>query len=757
MMTTFWLLASCCFAAGDGGAIWLESREAPQGIQVPAEAAYTVWAWCSREPGEVTLGQTKLAVPAADEKAKKDWTWRKAGEAALAAGPLEAALSANVATIALSTDSDFNPEQAVLDRKIFDTPRATEDRRAKTAKHTNTVFMMPEFVTVAEWEGFANVLRRRILLSSGLWPLPEKTPLNPRIFDRTQHDDYSVEKVHFEAFPGFLVTGNLYRPVGDGPFPGIVCPHGHWSEGRLADEVERGGVPSRCITLARLGAVVFSYDMIGYVDSKQFPHNWGGEKEKLWALHPFAMQLWSSIRAVDFIASLPAVDPERLGCTGASGGGTQTFSLEGIDPRIKVGAPVNMISSRMQGGCLCENAPILRLENSNMEVGALMAPRPMLMVSATGDWTRETPRVEYPAIRSIYTLYSAQDHVKSVQIDAGHNYNQASREAMYRFFAKWLLGRNDCEDFTEPPYVIEPAENLRVFPGDGPPEGYPSQEEILAAQVKERKERAARTLAKNKALYNTTLADIMDAKVPCVNDLACERFFSEQREGYVLEGWLIGRKCAGDAIPALFYRGYGADPQDAVLLVHGQGKAALADPAGHGPGPLVEGLISRGKAVLLIDAFLTGEASSPFAAAERYTEGGFMDTFQPTDTGYRVQDILTARAFLRARRDITPRIHVAGLGDAGLWALFAEAIERPSQGKTLIDWNGFNEEDDDAWVAQYYVPCIRSVGDVKLALAGMDPARVSVMNTQGAAAPKVLGPAAHVDPLPLDGVLQWLN
>src|SRR5690606_37701194 len=149
--------------------------------------------------------------------------------------------------------------------------------------------------------------------------------------------------------------------------------------------------PARHITFARMGIVAFSYDMIGYNDSMQFEHNWGGEKEKLWGLHPFAMQLWSSIRAVDFLSELPDVDPERIAATGASGGGTQTFSLMAVDPRIKVAAPVNMISSTMQGGCLCENAPIIRLNNSNMEIGALMAPRPLLLVSATGDWTRETP------------------------------------------------------------------------------------------------------------------------------------------------------------------------------------------------------------------------------------------------------------------------------------------------------------------------------------------------------------------------------
>ena len=164
--------------------------------------------------------------------------------------------------------------------------------------------------------------------------------------------------------------------------------------------------------------------------------------------------------------SLPEVAPDRIGCTGASGGGTQTFALTAIDPRIKVAAPVNMISSRMQGGCLCENAPILRLANSNMEVGALMAPRPMLMVSASGDWTRETPRVEYPAIREVFGLYDAENRVKNVHVDAGHNYNKTSREAMYRFMGRWLLNEPGWEDYTEPDYELPTKEELRIFPDE---------------------------------------------------------------------------------------------------------------------------------------------------------------------------------------------------------------------------------------------------------------------------------------------------
>ena len=272
--------------------------------------------------------------------------------------------------------------------------------------------------------------------------MPEKTPLNAHVFGRIEREDYTIEKVYFEAYPGFFTTGNLYRPKGmKGPFPGIVSPHGHWGRGRLENS-EAGSVPGRCINFAKQGHVIFSYDMVGRCDSgEQIDHAYGGEREALWGLSLMALQLWNGVRAVDFLETLPDVDADRIGCTGASGGGTQTFMLTAIDDRIKVSAPVNMISAHMQGGCLCENAPNLRVDISNIEIGALMAPKPLLLVSATGDWTRNTPTVESPAIRSIYAHFGAEDKVHEVQIDADHNYNKDSREAVYAWFGQMVSGR----------------------------------------------------------------------------------------------------------------------------------------------------------------------------------------------------------------------------------------------------------------------------------------------------------------------------
>lgn len=736
----FVALTSILLSAGEPTVIWLYPAHLKSGgaVTIPVAGTYNVhiWAPAESEPTVTIAGQTR-AVSATKDK-KESGSWRRAGTVELEPGDAPVLFSNGAEAAALCTDATFDPAAAHPDMHVYDAPRAVCDHRAiDTSRHTDTVFMMPHYRGLDDWEAFAARLRRRILISSGLLPLPDRTPLNAKIFDRTQHDDYSVEKVYFEARPGFLVTGNLYRPVGPGPFPAVVCPHGHWEHGRL-ENGERGSVPGRCITLARMGCVVFSYDMIGYNDSLQFKHNWGGPREKLWGLHPFAMQLWSSIRAVDFVSALPEVDKERIACTGASGGGTQTFALCAVDPRVKVAAPVNMISSTMQGGCLCENAPIIRLENSNMEIGALIAPRPLLMVSATGDWTKETPRVEYPAIRSIYALYNAADNVATVQVNAEHNYNRASREAVYRFFGKWLLGGGEWDGYTEPPFTVEPDDKLRVFPDDKLPEGFPSPDELMAQTITATRAKWDAVLPDTtdavpefQTQFGPVLADVIGASTPDVNELDCERTGLVLRDGYALERWILRRTAVNDSVPAVFYHGYGEEPQDAVLVVHGEGKAALADQLRGGPGPLVAGLIAQGNAVLCIDAFLLGDHQSPLDHTKRHIAGRFMDTFEPTDTGCRIQDVMTALAFLRARRDLTGRIDLVGLGDGGVWCLFASAMDG-DVARTVVDLNGFDPDDDEAWVERFYIPCIRSIGDVRTAAALIAPRPLFVFRVEGA-------------------------
>lgn len=335
-------------------------------------------------------------------------------------------------------------------------------QRARFRTLTDTV-SPPQYSSAAEWRRRADYVREHILASAGLLPMPERTPLRPVVFGEVKSADHTVSKAYFEALPGFFVTGNLYRPIGDGPFPAILSPHGHWAYGRL-ENTAIVSVPGRAINLARQGFVVFTYDLIGYNDSRQLVHReFGGPREKLWGLSIAGLQLWSGVRGLDFLESLPYVRRDALGATGASGGGTQTFLLAAIDERVKAAAPVNMISLHMQGGCLCENLPGLRLDTNNVEIAATIAPRALLMVSATDDWTTNTMEREYPAVRALYSLMDAPDRVHAVRFEAIHNYNRQSREAMYSWMARWLQGAPADVRRSETTFTPAALPDLLVF------------------------------------------------------------------------------------------------------------------------------------------------------------------------------------------------------------------------------------------------------------------------------------------------------
>src|SRR5687767_2130236 len=332
----------------------------------------------------------------------------------------------------------------------------------------NDRFDPPRFTSAEAWAPRARYIREHILASAGLMPMPERTPLRPVVFGDVAHPDYIVSKVYFESVPGFFVTGNLYRPVGAGPFPAILSPHGHWTYGRLENTPLNSG-PGRAIGLARQGFVVFTHDMVGYNDSRQVTHTFGGRRENLWGLSLGGLQLWNAIRALDFLETLPYVRREGFGVTGELGGGTQTFLLAAVDDRVAVAAPVNMISLHMQGGCVCENQPGLRLETTNVEIAGMIAPRPLLMVSATGDWTKNTMELEYPAVKRIYALAGAEDRVEGVRFKADHNYNRDSREAMYAFMGRWLQKAPGGERRAERDFTPEMPQDLLVFHGRAMP------------------------------------------------------------------------------------------------------------------------------------------------------------------------------------------------------------------------------------------------------------------------------------------------
>jgi len=531
-----------------------------------------------------------------------------------------------------------------------------DDARLRADRHTNTVFPITCFGSREEVENRREELRFNLRMAAGLYPWPDRTPLNARFEHVGDYDGYSVKKVMFESYPGLWSTGNLYlpRPL-EGKAPAILNVIGHWEEQRLTRSAA-ADYPQQLANFARMGFICLVTDMIGKVDSRQLSHEYGTGDKELWSSNGLGVQLWNNIRALDLLCAMPEVDADNIGMTGASGGGSQTLFLSLLDERIKAAAPINMISLHMQGGCQCENAAGLRRHTDNTEMCAMFAPRPLFLAGSTGDWTKNLQTAELPAVLETYRLYGAEDQVEHFYQDAEHQYNEKTRHRVYSFFARRLMGRDP--NWTEQPIETPDLEALTWFRGNGRAPGFDGDDAFFAFHKAERTAKVSALPADEKRRMLRWCTGIREGNFHLVP-------ISSGRNGSVCIEKSVLCGAHGERLPIVKLIPEDWDGERVVLALGGDGKDCLGS-------AFIQQKLREGCAVVSGDLFLTGE----FGQSARTVSGSDYDnryftTFHYTDDALRAQD---AALLIRAARALGSELTLWAEGLAARAAVCALAL-----------------------------------------------------------------------------------
>lgn len=299
-----------------------------------------------------------------------------------------------------------------------------------------------------------------------------KSSLDPQVLGVLERDGYRVERLLLQTRPGCYATCTAYVPTaGAGPFPAVLCVHGHWA-GARRDPV----VQSRCIGLAKLGFLAFTLDAWGAGERGtqigQNEYHGGLLGASLWPvgtpLH--GMQLFDNVRALDYLESRPDVDRARIGCTGASGGGNQTTYLSAFDERIKCAVPVCSVGtweSYLSTACCVDEVFIggLTFAEEGDLLGSI-APRALMVITASRDVYHFGPEASAKALdraKPYFRAHEVERKLKHVIFDSGHAYDRPMREAMYGWMRRWLKGEGDGQPIPEPAFQTDDPEVLRCF------------------------------------------------------------------------------------------------------------------------------------------------------------------------------------------------------------------------------------------------------------------------------------------------------
>ena len=635
-------------------------------------------------------------------------------------------------------------------------------------------------ITPETWAARKKDIRDRVLLASGLLPLPAKAPLKAVVHGRVERDDYTIDRVFFESFPGHYVTGNLYLPKNppkDGRMPGILSAHGHWTNARFldngagttttrqqlaigAERWESGArtpLHARCVQLARMGCAVFFYDMEGYADSIQLPdhrnppraslsgkepgtYGFGSAAAELRLQSNLGLQTWNTIRALDFLLTVAGVDTARIAITGESGGATQTLMLSAIDDRLAASFPCVMVSTAMQGGCTCENACYLRITQGNIDIAASFAPKPMGMTAAN-DWTKELEQKGWPDLKNVWAKLGAPKNVLATfNTHWLHNYNHVSRTTMYGFMNQhFKLGL--AEPVLERDFVVSKPEELTVWTGaHAKPAGDrvgPAHETALLKQWADENARAI-------GGSNDVLARAWDIMVGrprlTPDDVAIEQGSRDDRGAYsAYEGTVLVAK-HGETVPYVFLRPNGDRWNGTIALWLAERGEGMGTPGGQ-PGAAVQKLLEAGLAVACPKLYLSGAKEqpmnpprsrdlerNPWQAAAAYTYG-----YNHSLVMHRVHDAMAAVAAIeKEARGRPTRVILAGVDGGGVVAAAVAATLKEKLAGAVIDTEGFRFASLNDIKHPLFVPGAVKYGDVPALLKLSGSLQPVVLGEKGA-------------------------
>ncbi len=610
------------------------------------------------------------------------------------------------------------------------------DVRLQPLKDLNGYFPFNAPASLPAWEARKDYVRRQILVAEGLWPMPTKTPLNAVLHGRIDCGEYTVEKVFFESVPGFFVTGNLYRPKKiTGKVPGVLFSHGHKENARLAlepdakvrqeiaagaERFEKGGrslYQSMCVQLARMGCVVWQWDMLSDSDSVQFSrelvHKFKTQRPDMntvenWGLYSpqaesrlqsiMGLQTLNAIRGLDFLLSLPEVDHARVAVTGSSGGGTQTMLLSALDDRIRLSFPVVMVSTAMQGGCTCENASLLRVNTGNVEFAGLFAPKPLGMNTAD-DWTKELATKGFPDLQKLYALYGAKDLVFLLRGEHfPHNYNAVTRSAFYTFLNKhFKLGQVSpvIERDFEPlaPEQLTVWDTQHPAPKAADPDFERSLLKRLADDAGKQLRECAATPDGWKKIIRPAAEVLLGRTWEGAGEVEWRLADSQERDGYRETTGTVVNKSYGEEVAVVWLC-----PQKwngrAVVWLGDSGKATLRSADG-GLSSSVMRLLQSGAAVLGADLlFQSGDPVKQTRVVDSPREfAGYTFCYNHSLFAQRTHDVLTLVRFLRAVPAAAfpqPKaVSLVGWGSIGPVAVAARVLAGAAVDRAAADTQGF--------------------------------------------------------------------